>query len=232
MKTSTRLAEACLSAGFCIAMACQQVAAEDAARPNQPARNGATPQIALSIEEYQIGPHDLIELSVFQVPEMSRTVRVNARGQISLPLIGAVSAGGLTAQELEAAIANKLSETYLQDPQVSIFIKEYISQRVTVEGSVKTAGVYPLTGRTTLLQVIAMANGVDTIANENEVKIFRVGSDGSKALVFDLDAIRAGKTDDPQIKGNDLVVVDRSATRSAVKNISDTIRGIFQFTRW
>lgn len=185
---------------------------------------------ATILDEYQIGAHDLLEISVFQVADLSRTVRVNSRGLISLPLIGAVQAGGLTAHELETSIAKKLAEGLLQDPQVSIFIKEYVSQRVVVEGSVQKAGVYPLTGRTTLLQVIAMASGFDPLANENEVKIFRQTPGGSReAAVYDLEAIRAGHVEDPLIKGNDLVVVEKSGGRSFVKGVTDTLRGFIGF---
>lgn len=183
-----------------------------------------------ALDEYQIGAHDLIEITVFQVTELSRAVRVNSRGMISLPLIGAISAGGLTAHQLETALATKLSEGLLQDPQVSVFIKEYASQRVIVEGSVVKAGVYPLTGRTTLLQVIALASGLDPLANVNEIKVFREKTDGSRdMLVYDLETIRAGQVDDPQIRGNDLVVVEKSAGRSALKNVTDTIRGFISF---
>jgi polysaccharide biosynthesis/export protein len=214
----------------------------DPAQPTNPgsAREGVNVAVAaptsatgmLQMDEYQIGPFDLLEISVFQVAEMSRTVRVNSRGLISLPLVGAIEAGGRTAQELETSIAQKLGEGYLQDPQVSVFIKEYVSQRVTIEGSVLKAGIYPLVGHTTLLQAIAMASGVDTIANETEVKIFRQKGGTREALVYDLDAIRSGKVADPPIKGNDVVVVERSATRSAVKTVSDTIRGILSIGRY
>jgi polysaccharide export outer membrane protein len=174
-----------------------------------------------------------LEITVFQVPDLSRVVRVSSRGDISLPLIGPVRAAGLTGEQLEKELATKLSENYLQDPQVSVFIKEYISQRVTVEGSVKNAGVFPLTGKTTLLQAIAMASGFDTVANENEVKIFRdVPNGGRQTLVYDVDAIRAGKVQDPEIRGNDLVVVEKSGARSTVRDVTDAIRGILTFGRW
>jgi len=191
------------------------------------------PASAQKMEEYTIGVHDLIEVSVFQVPELSRTLRVNASGLISMPMIGAVQAGGLTAQALEQSIAKKLSENLLQDPQVSVFIKEYVSQRVVIEGKVKKTGVYPITGRTTLLQALALAEGLDPLANENEVKIFRQHPDGRKeVMVFDLDQIRSGRVEDPPIKGNDVVVVEVAAGRAAVKTITDTIRGIFSFGRF
>lgn len=181
-------------------------------------------------DEYKIGPYDLLEISVFQVAEMSRAVRVNAKGAVTLPLIGSVQAGGLTAVQLEEAIAARLAKDYLQDPQVSVFIKEFVSQRVTVEGSVVKAGVYPLSGRTTLIQAIAMASGLSQLADENEVKIFRMQADGSKDMaVYDLEAIRAGKAVDPVIEGNDVIVVDESGAKATVKGITDTLRGFFNF---
>lgn len=182
------------------------------------------------VEEYQIGAHDLIEISVFQVVELSRTVRVNSRGLITLPLIGAVKAGGLTSEELEAEIAKKLAAGLIQDPQVSVFIKEFVSQRVIVEGSVTRTGVFPLTGRTTLLQVIALASGLDPVANENEIRIFRQDNEGKREmLAYDIEAIRAGTAEDPVIKGNDMVVVGKSAIRSAIKTVTDTVRGFIGF---
>jgi polysaccharide export outer membrane protein len=181
-------------------------------------------------DEYRIGAHDLIEISVFQAQELSRTVRVNSAGKISLPMLGTVQAGGLTAQELEAEIATKLGEKFLQDPQVSVFMKEFVSQRVVIEGRVKKNGVYPLSGRTTLLQAIAMAEGLDPLANENEVKIFRQHGDGRKeVMTFDLESIRAGRAEDPLVKGNDVVVVDASAAKSFIKNVTDTLRGFIGF---
>lgn len=185
---------------------------------------------ASRMDEYRIGVHDLIEVSVFQVPELSRTVRVNSTGKISLPMLGTFQAGGLTAQELEEQIAEKLGEKFMQDPQVSVFMKEFVSQRVVIEGRVKKNGVFPLTGRTTLLQAIAMAEGLDPLANQNDVKIFRQHEDGRKeVMTYDLESIRAGTTQDPLVKGNDVVVIDASATKLFIKNVTDTLRGFIGF---
>jgi polysaccharide export outer membrane protein len=200
--------------------------AEDAATVSE---SQAAPQ-RLKVDDYQIGPHDLLSITVFQVPDLAREVRVNSRGIISLPLIGAVQAAGLTSDQLEDSIAKKLSQNYLQDPQVSVFIKEYISQRVTVEGSVQKAGIYQLTGATTLLQAIAMASGVDQLADESNVKIFRQNGNGKReTLVYDLEKIRAGTIQDPYIKGDDVVVVEKSGARSTIKSVTDTIRGFLWF---
>jgi polysaccharide export outer membrane protein len=212
------------------AMIAPPIASTGSGGPNS---TGAKSTVSVKMDDYRIGPHDLLDISVFQVPDLSRTVRVNSRGLISLPLIGAVQAGGLTSDQLETSIASKLAESYLQDPQVSVFIKEYISQRVTVEGSVQKAGVYQLTGPTTLLQAIAMASGTDQLADESAIKVFRDGGNGQRqTLVYDLDAIRSGKIADPEIKGDDVVVVEKSSGRSFVKSVTDSIRGILSYGRY
>ena len=103
--------------------------------PDTTAESGAY----LGASDYPVGPLDLLEISVFQVEDLNRSVRINSSGLISLPLIGTVQAGGRTIAELEADIAGKLEAGYLQAPQVSVFVKEFSSQRVTVEGAVKPA---------------------------------------------------------------------------------------------
>jgi polysaccharide export outer membrane protein len=193
----------------------------------QPARTAAS--TAAQDDEYKIGASDLIEISVFQVKELDRAVRVNSRGLITLPLIGAIAAAGLSATELEDVIANKLRDGYLQDPQVSVFIKEFISQRVTVEGQVEKAGIFPITGRTTLLQSLALAGGIKELG-EKEVRVFRLAAAGKREmLVFDVGEVRNGGVVDPLIQNNDIVVVGRSESRALIKTLTDTLRGFFYF---
>jgi polysaccharide export outer membrane protein len=179
--------------------------------------------------EYRIGSQDLLTISVFGVPELNQDVRVNSSGSISLPLIGNVQAGGKTIQGLEQDIAAKLSANYLQSPQVTVFIKEFTSQRVTVEGSVKKSGIFPITGRTSLLRVIATAEGLDELGDAHAIVVFRVIKGQKMAAVFDLEAIRHGAAEDPQIYGDDIVVVDVSGSKSALRRIFQAvpILGIF-----
>lgn len=173
--------------------------------------------------EYRVGAQDLLEISVFQVGDLNRTVRVNSNGQISLPLIGVVQAGGNTVQELEKLIATKLSESYLQEPQVSVFVKEFTSQRVTIEGAIEKPGIYPITGKTSLLQAIAMGGGVTDLANLQGVVVFRTVDGQRMAAVFDLKQIRAGDAPDPQIYGDDIVVVDQSGAKTGLRQLLQTI---------
>jgi polysaccharide export outer membrane protein len=189
--------------------------------PSQPVvATPDTPREPLLLSrDYRIGPDDLLDIQVFGVDPLSRNVRVNARGQISLPLIGLLDVGGLTAQEAEALIARRLGETYLQNPQVSLFVKEYTSQRVTVEGAVNKPGIYPLRGPTTLLQTLALAGGQGPLSNMQEVMLFRVDANGNRqSRVFDVEQIRDGKADDPAVLNDDVVVVKRSPKREALKD--------------
>ncbi len=176
----------------------------------------------IGVAEYRIGGQDLLEVSVFQVADLNRTVRVNSAGQISLPLIGTVTAGGQTVSELEKELAQRLEESYLQNPQVSIFVKEFASQRITLEGAIKSPGIYPLQGRTTLMQALARAGGVSELANLQGVIIFRTVDAQKMAAIFDLKAIRSGNAKDPEVFGDDMIVVDVSGPRSAMRRFVET----------
>ncbi|MFN0169609.1 MAG: polysaccharide biosynthesis/export family protein [Bryobacteraceae bacterium] len=107
-----------------------------------------------------IGPDDVLDIQVFQVPDLSRTVRVDQRGRITLPLIGVVEAQGLTPGSLEQTIARRLEEKYLNQASVTVFVRELKSRSVSVLGAVGAAGVYQLTGPKTLAEVIALARGL------------------------------------------------------------------------
>jgi polysaccharide export outer membrane protein len=173
--------------------------------------------------EYRIAPQDVLEVTVFRVPDLSKTVPVSGSGRISMPLIGEVQAAGLTVAELETDIAAKLAADYLQSPDVSVFVKDAVSQRVTVEGAVNSPGVYPTDGATTLLRVVALAGGLDRIADTRGVVFFRTIAGTRQAAKIDNPAIRAGTAADPPIVGGDLVVVDESGAKAAMRNVRESI---------
>jgi polysaccharide export outer membrane protein len=180
-------------------------------------------------EDYRIGPNDLLLIEVFQVEELSGQERVNAGGQIILPLIGPVTVGGLTQSEAEQVIARELERDFLQNPQVNIYIEEYISQRVTVMGSVMAPGVFPLQGPTTLLQAIAMAGGIDKLADTEAVVVFRAEPEGVVGYVLNLDEIQEGQTQDPLVQNDDRIVVPKSGSKEMVESIANTLRGFIRF---
>jgi polysaccharide export outer membrane protein len=167
---------------------------------------------------YKIGPLDVVEFSVFKVPELTRTAQVNENGTINLPLVGEVQAAGRTAHEVERDLADQLGKKYLQSPQVSVLVKEYNSQRVTVEGAVRRPGVYPLRGKTSLLQVIATAEGLDT-ASDTTVVVFRNLEGKRHAAKFDIGQIRTGATTDPPIQSGDVIVAPSSAMKGTFELI-------------
>jgi hypothetical protein len=130
--------------------------------------------------------------------------------------------------ELERDIADRLRESFLQDPQVTVFIQEFASQRVTVEGSVNQPGIKSLTGRTTLLQLIAMSGGLTRMADPSKIIVFRTIDGQRMVALFDLVDIRSGLAEDPQIYGDDIVVVDDSRART----VAETLRTWMGFRPW
>ena len=129
-------------------------------------------------KDYRIGPKDLLEINVFGVDQLNRKVRVSEDGKITLPLLGEISVEGLTKSDLEKNLAKLLQEKYIQNPQVTVFILEYQSKKVSVIGAVKNTGNYELLGRQTLLQIISQAGGFTTEAG-NEIIVIRQLPDGS-----------------------------------------------------
>jgi polysaccharide export outer membrane protein len=113
-----------------------------------------------SSRDYKIGPQDLLEITVFEVEKLNKTVRVTSQGNINLPLLGILRVKGLSADELEKEIRSLLAEKYIQDPQVNVFIKEFRNQMISIIGSVAKPGVYDFTGQKTVLDLLAMAGGL------------------------------------------------------------------------
>lgn len=210
--------------------------AEDQAR--SAAQNPQQPNPVFAIgKEYRVGPNDLLDIEVLNLDNGKRTVRVNAAGYVTLPLIGSVTVAGLTQQQVEQHIAGLYGEKYLQNPQVSVFIREFTTERITVDGAVAKPGIYPLVGQMTLLRVIALAGGFGQIANSSEVMLFRQGTNGQRQVAtFDVNRIRSGKDVDPPIRGDDLIVVQRDSARALIKDsifrdVVDSINPFSVFTR-
>ena len=172
---------------------------------------------------YKIGPEDVIDVSVFKVPELSKSVQVADGGTINLPLVGEIAAAGKTARDIELELTKKLGDKYLKSPQVTVFVKEYNSQRVTVEGAVKKPGVYPIRGKSSLLQLLASAGGLEEIAETGNILVVRQVDGKRYAGRFDLDAIRKGSADDPQVQQGDVVIVNTSDAKAAFQTFMKII---------
>ena len=140
--------------------------------------------------DYVVGAEDLIEISVYELPDMNKTVRVSGEGSITLPFIGKIKAEGLTQQELEKTIRNLLSERYITNPQVTVFIKEYRSKRASVIGAVKNPGSYPLIGRRTILDIISEAGGIAEKAGKKLYLIKGSSSESAaESITIDLEEL-------------------------------------------
>jgi polysaccharide export outer membrane protein len=172
--------------------------------------------------DYKIGPLDVVDVSVLHAPEITLTARVSGSGQITLPMIGYVVANGLTTAQLQDLIATRLRQ-YLKDPQVTVFVREYASQRVTVEGEVNLPGIFPIQGKTTLLQALALAHGTTQIAKLEDVAIYRTTLDRQVVAIFNLRAIRKGDRADPEIYGNDIVEVNQSRRKALYRDLLSTV---------
>ena len=182
-------------------------------------------------EDYHISGLDVLQISVLGLKDLDSTVQVSTSGMISLPLVKTIKAGGKTTTQLEQEIANRLNATYLQSPQVTVFVKEYNSQRVTVDGAVIKPGIFPIQGKMSLLQSIALAEGLNRVADPTGIIIFRQINGQKQAARFDLKMVRAGKIPDPNLIAGDIVMVDESSTRTTLRDINDYLpfAGVFKF---
>lgn len=122
-------------------------------------------------DEYRIGANDLVEINVFEAPELNRTLRVSASGQVSIPLLGAIGAAGLTARQLEALLEFRLRD-YMKDPRVGVFVSSIESHPVSVVGAVKKPGVFQLRAPKGVIEMLSLAEGISDSAGD-EVLVMR-----------------------------------------------------------
>jgi polysaccharide export outer membrane protein len=172
---------------------------------------------------YRVNPGDTINVLVFHQPDLSGTFEIGPTGTIAMPLIGDTVVSGLTNTEIASLLSHKLSEKYLQDPQVSVAVKEASSQHFTVDGAVSQPGVYTMVGNMTLLQAIATAHGGSDVADGRKIVIFRVVNGQRVAGVFDINKIRSGVDVDPRIYANDTIVIPVDSKAQTLKNVIGVI---------
>jgi polysaccharide biosynthesis/export protein len=168
---------------------------------------------------YRIAPMDTLTIRVFGMEDLTGDYQVDLRGNLSMPLIGEVAAMDKTPAQLDDLLTQKYSEKYLENPDVSIGIKEATGHNLTVDGSVVKPGTFPILGPMTLMQAIAQAQGLNDLANAHRVAIFRTIGGKRQAAAFDLVSIRRGQMADPQVYSGDIVIVDGSGNKEAQKKI-------------
>ena len=173
--------------------------------------------------DHKLQPGDVVTVDVFQVEAVSGDREVDALGRIQMPLIGPVPAVGLTSTQLAEALTAKLNESFLRNPRVQVVIKSVRQQTITVDGSVTNPGIYPVPGPVTLIQAVALARGPTQDANVRRVVVFRRINGQRQAAAFDLSTIRSGVDPDPEIFGDDVIIVDGSRGRQMFRDVLNTV---------
>lgn len=189
--------------------------------------------LQLAREKLTIAPLDILEIKVFGVPDLEGEYQVDPEGRIKFPLVGIVDAKDSSAFDLAGLLERRLGEGFLQNPQVTVRISEASGEQVTVEGAVAKPGMYPVRGKVSLIQAIALSGGPTRAADPNRVVIFRTIEGKRMAAAFDLQKIRAGEAEDPRVYGNDVIVIDGSELREGFDEFLRTIPllGLFVYQR-
>ncbi len=163
-------------------------------------------------EDYQIGPGDVLSITVFDHDELQTKVRVAESGRIDFPLIGAVEVGNLKTSEAAHSIAQLLADGYIINPQIHVYIEEFRSKKVVVLGPVRTPGVVELRGPSRLLEVISKAGGLLKEAGET-ITVTREVAGEQKRIVVDTKKLMESKDVESNIPilGGDAITVAQTA---------------------
>jgi len=177
--------------------------------PGQP-----TPIEPPRVEEYTLQPDDILQITVYEEPDLTTRARVTSSGGIAFPLLGHVGVAGLTVPQVQEKLTQLLAEDYLINPQVQVFIEAYHLRNVFVTGAVNRPGAYPIPIEkpTTLMEAIAMAGGFSNVAAPNNTRIVRLEEGQQRTLnVRADDIVRKGdKTQDVPVRPNDIIFVPES----------------------
>ena len=157
---------------------------------------------------YVIGAQDVLDISVWKEPELTRAVPVRPDGKISMPLLNDVQAAGRTPLQLAADITAGLKK-FMTDPQVTVIVTTINSQRVFILGEVNRAGAYPLLPNMTVLQALSSAGGFTIYANLKKIYVLRIEDGKQVKHPFNYKDVLAGKAADQNIivKAGDTIVV-------------------------
>lgn len=173
--------------------------------------------------EQPISPSDVLEVFIFQVPDLSRTVQVDTSGRITLPLIGSLHVAGKSVGAVRDMIARAYATNYLQDPQVSVMVKSSASLRVTVDGEFNRPGIFPLPPTASLVDAIALAGGLNNVADPTRIFVFRNTEGRTLVANYNLSQIRTGTRANPRIFGGDVVIAFSSAGKVAMQHLREAL---------
>lgn len=180
----TRMFRAFLSAVVSLLVAASLAQAAQAPAPPEPAASDEASQ-------YYVAPGDVLRIAVWKEPELTTDVFVRLDGRITVPLVGDVKAAGRTTEQLATEIRTKL-RGFLEVPQVTITVSQAVSARFYVIGEVTTSGAFPLTGRLTVLQALALAGGFREFAKRDKIMLIRERRGERKAIPFNFRDLEVG----------------------------------------
>jgi polysaccharide biosynthesis/export protein len=159
-------------------------------------------------DEYRIGPQDILEISVWKNPDISRTVVVRPDGMISLPLLNDIQVGGLTAMQLRKVLGQRLAE-YIAAPEVSVIVVEPRSAKVLVVGEVQRPGNLELQRPMTVLEALFLAGGLTAFASPKRIAVLRPNGDIVQQIPFNYkNAMSAGgEAENFFLQSGDIIMV-------------------------
>jgi polysaccharide export outer membrane protein len=158
--------------------------------------------------DYVIGPEDVLGIVFWRDQDMTGDVTVRPDGMVTLPLLGDMPAAGMTPDALRAQIQTAAAK-YVQDPSVTVVVRQIHSRKVFITGEVKTPGAYPLTGPRTVMQLIALAGGLNEFADAKGITVMRNQGGQTESFKFNYKDVARGKNLEQNIvlKPGDTVVV-------------------------
>lgn len=167
-----------------------------------------SPAVTAADGSYHIGPGDVIEISVWKDPELSKQLVVPPDGNISFPLIGSINVTDLSVPDLRRAVAQKLSE-FIPDATVTVILIEINNLKAYVIGKVNNPGEFPIDMDTNVMQILSKAGGLNPFASKGNIKILRQKSNKIDEIPFDYGQIEKGKNLEQNIilKAGDVIVV-------------------------
>lgn len=180
---------------------------------------------------YRLRPADVVTVNVFREPDLSiEDMPISTEGMLSLPLLGAIKAEGLTTAELADTVTQRLANGVLQHPAVSVNVKQYGSHVVTVEGAVEKPGVYSYGPGARLSTAIALASGLNRVAKSSQVAVFRKTPQGIAIAKFNYGAVASGTMLDPVLEPGDRVVVGTSGLSQFWQDLLKALPAFALFT--
>jgi polysaccharide biosynthesis/export protein len=181
--------------------------AQSTATPATQQMQATSPDTIEDKRSLKIGGGDLLDVKVYGVPELTDSVRVSSRGDVSLPLVGSVHLEGLTSEEGEKLIEQKLKDGgFLRDPHVSIFVREYVTQGISVLGEVTKPGIYPLLGTRRLFDALSYAGGTTPKAGKTVTITHRTDPEHPQIITMSNDPVQSAKSNVEVLPGDTVMV--------------------------